>query len=291
MGYWDYFYYTPAKPKEVKDGIKLDSKKIGSTWWSKKWIDLLESFGWSNRLQRGRNYARRGQVVQFKIDKGIVIAKVQGTASAPYNIKIEIKPISESNWSKVFSKLTEQSIFIAKLLAGEIPTEIEEVFAIAGISLFPKRNEIKTYCSCPDSANPCKHIAAVHYILGEEFDRNPFMIFHLRGKTKNNIISSLEKMPLKETNKKDSIDTVSLKKEITREEKKVLALEHYIDDFWSPEKRFDTVKINITEPVVQIALLKRLSTPNFWQQKPDFLSEMSKIYKKIREEILRKANQ
>ncbi len=165
MSYWDYNYgnyYAPTKPKEVKDGIKLQSKNIASTWWSKKWISLLESFGWDNRLERGRKYARRGQVMNFKIEKGIISAKVQGSASKPYSVKIEIKEFENNEWKKIIGEMGKQAIFTAKLLNREMPEDIEKAFDAAGVSLFPKRTDIEMNCSCPDSAIPCKHIAAVH---------------------------------------------------------------------------------------------------------------------------------
>jgi len=96
-------YYTPSKPKPVKDGIKAKTKQgksFGDTWWSKKWIALLESFGWDTRLQRGRSYARKGQVVDINIKKGIVTSSVQGSQPKPYKVRIEMKQISDKDWER-----------------------------------------------------------------------------------------------------------------------------------------------------------------------------------------------
>ncbi len=103
MRFWDY-YYTPAKPKEVKDGIKLQTNRLGNTWSSKRWIDVLSSFGWENRLSRGRQYAKRGQVVNFDLKEGAVTAQVQGTQSQPYSVTIELKTLSQEEWDKVLEK-------------------------------------------------------------------------------------------------------------------------------------------------------------------------------------------
>ena len=134
--YWNYYYYEPAEPKEVKDGIKAKSKKgaIGETWWSKRWIGVLESFDMGARLGRGRSYARRGQVISIDVQKGVVLSKVQGTRSKPYDIKIQLKPISEDDWEKVTDEMASKAIFAAKLLSSQMPTNIEDAFSKVKIS-------------------------------------------------------------------------------------------------------------------------------------------------------------
>lgn len=181
---YDYYRYTPAPPREVKGGIKAHSRRgdFGSQWWAKRWISVLESFNIGARLSRGRSYARAGQVISIDIEEGSIEAKVQGTRKTPYKISISVKTLNKSEWEKIAHLLSGQVLFAAKLMNGEMPEEIEEVFIQAGLSLFPsKQKDLTTNCSCPDWSNPCKHIAAVYYIIGEEFDRDPFLIFKLRG--------------------------------------------------------------------------------------------------------------
>ena len=181
---YDYYRYTPAPPREVKGGIKAHSRRggFGSQWWARRWIDVLESFDIGARLSRGRRYARAGQVISIDIKEGSIEAKVQGTRKTPYKISISVKTLKKKEWQQVANILSGQVLFAAKLMNGEMPEEIEEVFIQAGLSLFPdKRKDLTTDCSCPDWSNPCKHIAAVYYIIGEEFDRDPFLIFKLRG--------------------------------------------------------------------------------------------------------------
>ncbi|MFN0121343.1 MAG: SWIM zinc finger family protein, partial [Blastocatellia bacterium] len=183
-GYNPYGWYTPKPRIAAKGGIKAKSRRgdIGETWWAKRWIAVLESFNIGARLSRGRSYARSGQVLSIDIAPGAITSKVQGSSSRPYAISIKLKPITEADWKKLATALSTQAIFAAKLLAGEMPPEIEQAFQDAGLSLFPARlDDLKTDCSCPDWSNPCKHIAAVYYLLGEEFDRDPVLIFRLRG--------------------------------------------------------------------------------------------------------------
>lgn len=192
--YWG-DYYEPSVPRPVKDGIKAESKRgqIGSKWWSKKWISVLESFGWDNRLQRGRTYARQGQVLDIHIEPGLVTAKVQGSRSTPYKVSIKLPVLPDESWKHALQAMSKRAVFMAKLLNGEMPNEIEEAFT-GKFHIFPQNGkEIDADCSCPDWANPCKHIAAVYYLLAEEFDRDPYLLFLLRGRTKEQVLSTLVK--------------------------------------------------------------------------------------------------
>ena len=191
---WFGDFYPKSKPKAVKGGIKAQSKSgaFGTSWWAKRWIAVLESFDIGARLGRGRSYARKGQVTAITIGPGKVTAKVQGSMPKPYAVTIEIPKLGAKDWEKLVRELNAQAVFAAKLLAGEMPQDIETAFAKAGLSLFPKSlKEIGTDCSCPDYSNPCKHIAAVYYLLGEEFDRDPFLLFRLRGMDREMICGRL----------------------------------------------------------------------------------------------------
>ncbi|NLM29760.1 MAG: hypothetical protein GX216_04920 [Methanomicrobiales archaeon] len=192
MGSW--YYFPPSTPRPVKDGVKARSKRgaIGEQWWSKRFIQVLEESGSTSRLQRGKRYARKGQVIGIEIREGEVHADVQGSAARPYHVTIRLKPFNDATWEKIFDLMAGQAIFAAQLLSGVVPHEIEEVFTEAGVSLFPVSDkEIRTDCTCPDWGNPCKHIAAVYYLLAEQFDEDPFLIFALRGRGKEEVMEAL----------------------------------------------------------------------------------------------------
>lgn len=195
MSDWsDWRDWEPARPLPVSGGITARSKRgaIGETWWSQRFIALLESFGVGSRLQRGRNYARRGQVVELDVEPGIVIAKVQGSRYTPYRVRIQCKALSEQQWRRLEKAMASQALPLAQLLAGEMPRDIEDVFASCKLTLFPRsRAELKASCTCPDSANPCKHIAAAYYILAERFDQDPFQIFAWRGREQHELLEHL----------------------------------------------------------------------------------------------------
>jgi len=262
----------------VEGGIKAKSKRgsIGDTWWSKRWVGVLESFGWSNRLERGKRYARKGQVLDFELSAGKVEATVQGSVSKPYFVTIEIKTLTEGAWDHVIEEMSQKAIFAAKLLAGEMPDGIEGAFEAADVSLFPERSkDIKTHCSCPDSANPCKHIAALYYILAEEFDRDPFMIFELRGRTKDDITAALRKQRTVDDESQPEPEALPAGED-AEEEEAVLSM----DDFWEAGE-CESFSVNISPPDVSAAVIKRLGTPQFWDSKEDFVEKMGGYYDEI----------
>ena len=278
-GYWDYYHYTPAKPKEVKDGIKAKSKRgaIGETWWSKRWIDVLESFNMGARLTRGKSYARKGQVVSIDVDKGIVDAKVQGTGSKPYEVTIGLKPISEDDWGNVLDAMASKAIFSAKLLSGEMPTTIEDAFTEAGVSLFPtKKKDLKTDCSCPDYANPCKHIAAVYYLLAERFDDDPFLIFKLRGRTKEEIVESLRRWraPGVGVSAEEGAEMASPKSS----DECAKPLDSCLDCFWDAGVSLDSFSVKPAPPAVVAAILKRLGDAPYVVGKDNISALLAKAY-------------
>jgi uncharacterized Zn finger protein len=161
-------------------------------WWAQRWIDVLESFGWRRRLERARNYAREGRVLNLEFQGPKVKAQVQGTAEEPYNVSLGLDPFTEEQWSYVVEELSQRAIYSAKLLAGEMPQSIEDAFTASGLSLFPfSKFDIHSTCDCPDPVNPCKHIGAVYYLLGDAFGQDPFILFELRGQTKQQIIDAL----------------------------------------------------------------------------------------------------
>jgi uncharacterized Zn finger protein len=189
-GWWP----PTSVPIPVEGGLQARSRRgaIGDTWWSQRFIAVLESFGIGSRLQRGKRYARTGQVLAMDIGPGQVTASVQGSRTRPYRVFIEARSLSEFEWAAVESAMASNAAFVAPLLAGEMPHEIEDAFAGSSGSLFPaSAADLDTACSCPDWENPCKHIAAVFFLLAEAFDDDPFLILAWRGRNKDELLAGL----------------------------------------------------------------------------------------------------
>jgi uncharacterized Zn finger protein len=283
-------YYHRTAPRKVKDGIRTRSRygEIGKSWWSRRWLDTLGSYGWSNRLERGKRYARLGQVVKFKLSEGRVESLVQGSQRKPYHVTIEVKPLPAASWKRVTASMGAKAVFASKLLAGEMPVNVEEAFSFSSTTLFPTKREIRMDCSCPDIANPCKHIAAVHYILAEEFDRDPFMMFLLRGKTKEDLLAAL-RQGRKVTAARGTDEPGSVAGSGPDRPKAPPPLEELIPTFWSEQKPLGHLGVSPSGPYVNAAVIRRLGEPPFWREPEDFNKLMEAIYENVTSKALKLA--
>jgi|SRR5262245_44141883 len=257
--------YPRSKPKAVRGGIKAQTKRgaFGQSWWAKRWIGVLESFDLGSRLARGRSYARAGQVISIEVGDGTVAAKVQGSRPLPYAVEIAVKQLGNREWDKVIAGLNARAVFAAKLLAGEMPQDVEDVFRDAGVSLFPDRVEdLETECSCPDWSNPCKHIAAVYYLLGEEFDRDPFLVFQLRGLGRERLMTALAGRaeraaePAAEAGEPLPADPAN---------------------FWGKAVPAELIG-DVTEPPVVAGALRRLGKFPFWRGHEPLIEQLAPVY-------------
>jgi uncharacterized Zn finger protein len=273
-----YYDFKPTRPIDTDEGIKAKSKRgdFVKNWWATRWIAAMERVMDRGRLQRGRNYARRGQVLSLEEGKGQITAKVQGSRRTPYKITIELTPLSEKDWEKVLAALAERPYFVARLLAGEMPQEIEEAFQAAKLDLFPGRRELKQHCNCPDSAVVCKHLAAVHYILAERFDEDPFLLFRLRGKTQDEILASLGSgLAVSET-------------AVPLEYAPAPPLTESSGSFWQIGPDLENFPVRITLPEEPYPLLERLGEPDFW---PEARRWLAKAYDRVSESAVHIAYQ
>jgi uncharacterized Zn finger protein len=279
-----YYYFKPTKPKQAKDGIKARSRRgaFAKSWWAERWIAALERLMDSGRLSRGRSYARKGQVLSIEETQDGIAARVQGSRPKPYKISIQIAPLSDAQWEKVLDVLSEQALFTAQLLAGEMPQEIEQAFSAAGVSLFPaKRGDLKTDCSCPDYANPCKHVAATHYILGERFDEDPFLLFRLRGRTQEQILQGLRQR---------RTGQMELTEEEAAETENAVSLEDCLEHFWELGAPLENIPVSIRPPAIEMPPLKRLGEAAFVPE-PGIETLLQAAYQAISQEALRMAFQ
>jgi len=286
-GYGGYPYYAPSRPRKVENGIKLKSRRgeIGSRWWSRRWIQVLESFHLGARLDRGKSYARQGQVIALNIAAGIVSAKVQGSAPSPYRVSITLQPLSQQEWQRIVEVMASQAKYAAKLLAGEMPDNIEDAFIESKIPLFPtKSRDLKTDCSCPDSSNPCKHIAAVYFILAEKFEEDPFMIFKLRGMDKEDILGRL-----RESRSGDQPPTRNLGKppQRRRNEKNVKnanQIDKQLSKFWYGT--WEPVPFRFSPPPIENAIIKRLGPSPFTVNQTNAATLLEKVYSHVLQSVL-----
>lgn len=172
--------------------MTLASPSSASSWWVERWLQLLDSYRFKKRLERARNYAQEGNVLSLEFDGAALAAEVQGSEVAPYQVRLWLDAFSAEDWDYVLETLASKAFFSAQLLGGQLPERVEQAFIQNGLSLFPYNlGEVQAQCSCPDKANPCKHIGAVYYQLADRFQEDPFIIFQLRGRSREELLTAL----------------------------------------------------------------------------------------------------
>jgi hypothetical protein len=209
---------------------------------------------WSNRLPRGRSYARQGRVVDLAVGAGVVTAGVVGTRKRPYRVEISLPALDADGWSRGLERLADDTLLVIRLLDRELPDEVGERLRSVGVELFPRRGELSTECSCPDWANPCKHIAAVHYLFAAALDNDPFLLFRLRGLDRDDLVAGLagdDARPVSEPAVADDSDGDGLES----------AAEVDVATFLGRDLDPPVLDIDPRAPGVELIGLKRLGPP------------------------------
>lgn len=281
---WGSGEYPQYRPRLPANGIRAQSQRgpMVKTWWAGRWIAALERLVDPRRLARGRSYARSGQVVELEVGRDGIDARVQGSRREPYRVGIRFTPLSDAAWERVIDVMAEEAMYAAQLLSGEMPRLIEEVFERAGTSLFPQsRRDLRSECSCPDPANPCKHIAAVHYLLGERFDLDPFLIFLLRGREKDEILEALR---IRRAGAAAEINRSAPAGEAERSD-----VPESAEAFWTMALLPSGIIGALEPPTIDALPVKRFGPPPFWDERADFTTTMEAVYRAISEEAHRLA--
>lgn len=270
--------------------------RFSRTWWGKRFIDALESFTDSGRLGRGRSYASGGKIKEYQIIQGKITAKVRGSINPYFGVykeplyttTIEIKPISATSWSKAIANLSSKASFVSKLLMNEMPDNIEDAFADVNLQLLPKsRSDFNTHCSCPDWSNPCKHIAGVYYLVANELDANPFLLFELRGLSPEKLQQELAKSPLGQVLFQALQDQEPAREPAqsyyTQPEKMPPPSSVNQKEFWLGEKRLPSmVEVDATANIPAILIKKAGDIPPFWHKDSSFIEAMEQVYQRVR---------
>lgn len=182
---------TPGNANGIT--TQLGDQGLGQQpWWVEQWMELINGYRFKKRLERAWEYARSGNVLSIRFEGRRVHARVQGSGEDPYKVKLWLDVLSDDDWGYVLEALGQKARWSAQLLAGVMPQDIERAFAASGRRLFPfKLQEVRSECTCPDKINPCKHVSAVYYLMGERFSEDPFVLFQLRGRTRAQLLSDL----------------------------------------------------------------------------------------------------
>jgi uncharacterized Zn finger protein len=253
------------------------SGELAASWWARRWMATLDGFGWSGRLARGRSYARGNRVLDVEVSPGLVRARVQGSRSQPYRVEMMMVPFPDPVWDRVIGALARQALYAAKLLAGDLPAEVVQLFETAEAPLFPSHpDDIEMRCSCPDWAVPCKHVAADHYALAAELDRDPFLLFRLRGRTREELTAALRQ-------RRGSFGSAGAARLAATEAAAAEAAAQAADDipisrFWEHGPGLDALHFEIHPPEVPGAILRLLGRPPGWGGQDELLANLHNLY-------------
>ncbi len=270
--------------------------QFSRTWWGQRFIAALEKIMDSGRLSRGRSYARGGKVKSFGIKDGLISAQVRGSVNPYFGVykeplyttTIEFKQISAANWSAAIAYVASKASLISRLMLNEIPDNIDDAFAKLDLHLLPHRkDDFKTNCSCPDWSNPCKHIAGVYYLLAAQLDQDPFLLFELRGLSRESLQKELAKSPLGQALSAElrvekttpEPDLSYYTTPMTQPPETIASLK----DFWQGAKRLpQTVETAPAAIVPAILVKKQGDFPTFWQKESSFIEVMEELYGRVR---------
>ncbi|HSF15275.1 MAG TPA: hypothetical protein VLK65_06955 [Vicinamibacteria bacterium] len=249
--------------------------RSGNEWWRNRFWAVMKSIGLARRLERGKRYARAQRVLALVVEPGLVTARVQGSRYEPYRSQVGLQVFSDAEWARAVGALASQALFSAKLLGGEMPENIEEAFAAVGLSLFPATpDELWMDCSCPDAVAPCKHIAALHFVLAERLDDDPFLLFLWRGRARDRILRELRLRRAAEASGQAPVPEVGS------------SIEEAIERFWKVGGSLDAISFTIEPPAVSASLLKRLGMPSFWKSHPEIRGSLERLYAKVTERAM-----
>jgi uncharacterized Zn finger protein len=270
--------------------------QFSRTWWGQRFIAALEQFTDPARLGRGRSYASGGRILEYTLAKGTVAARVRGSINPYFGVykepiyrtTITIKAISAGDWTKVIRQIASRADLVTKLLMNEMPDTIEDAFSGLGLHLLPhSERDFETSCSCPDWANPCKHIAGVYYLLASALDQDPFVMFELRGLSRDDLHAELVRTPLGKilasALTSDDVPVEPVESYYTLPTKEPAAVVASHKEFWTGPKRLPAPLATASQAGVPALLIKKQGDyPPFWHKDVSFISVMEELYDRVR---------
>lgn len=270
--------------------------QFSRSWWGQQFIAAIEQLTDPGRLSRGRSYARGNKVLSFDIEDGLVTAQVRGSVNPYFGVykeplyltTIEFQPLSQAKWSAAVALMASKASLISRLLLNEIPDNIEDTFKQLNLNLLPaSRKDFKTSCSCPDYSNPCKHIAGVYYLVAAELDKDPFLLFELRGLSREELLKELAKSPLGqalsaelqvEQQPPEPVDSYYAPLEMVK-----VPVKAELREFWQGAKRLPQTMEALPESSVSgIPVKKQGDFPAFWDRDNSFIAAMETLYEQVK---------
>jgi uncharacterized Zn finger protein len=248
---------------------------FGRTWWSQRWLRPLDELDaeFDGRLSRGRALARDGGVLQLGVEPGLILATVKGSYWERHDVAIQVPTLADSVWARVIAELTQDTLTVATLLAGEMPTRIEATFARADAPLFVEMDELAAECACADAYRPCRHVLATMYAMAARLDQEPLLLFALRGRSSAALLSALRRQWAGE-------------EEIAPETHDSLPGLR-ADRYFGPIPLLDDFAVSYEEPAEDAVILRRLGQPAFAREGEDVVVALTPVYQAITRHALK----
>lgn len=248
------------------------------SWWGSRWVRALAQLLNPRLLARGRIFADTGRLLDLDIGIGVVLAQAQEDDGAVCHLRIELQTFDDEAWERVTATMAGQAIYAAQLLNGEMPMDIEAVFNAEGVSLFPaSRREFHAQCSCPDYARPCQHVAAVLWVIGEKLDDDPFLLFALRGRTKEQFLAAIRAW---RSMTNEGAARAEAAGPSAAPADQVVAPEDDIEGFWRLGPEVESLQLRVAPPEVEMEVVKILGDPTFAEDET-FLDRLTRIYRAV----------
>ena len=172
-----------------EDGLLFSVRRRG--WIAARWDQILANLppNRARRVSTGKALARNGRIRDLWFSPGFTTAEVYD--DEPHTVTISIPLFDDKQWAQVTKILAKNLSHLSVLLEGGFPKPLLREFIKAGVNPFPTYNDLEGECSCEDFVTPCAHAAAVHLLMSDAIDGDPFLLFTLRGKTREQLLSDM----------------------------------------------------------------------------------------------------
>lgn len=292
--------YDPRSAKYSKPQRETPHRVIGGVkpmklapedrhWAAQRWLRLLDEVTNATAVREGLDYADLGQTRSLHIAAGVVNCVVQGRRSRAYTVLLELETIPAAGWDQIAGAIITDASLAAPLLAGELPSRIEDVFSPLKISLFPRSiAQIKPTCDCsaPDGSW-CKHVVCAARIASDLFQQAPVSILRLRGLDPAELQERLRRRRAVEGSAAGVSAAYSARVDLP-ESAIPRPLEQCLDTFWDCDKAaFERVDITPQRPEPTHALLRRLGPSPFNQAPFPLVGLLASAYDAISEHAWR----
>ncbi len=263
--------------------LRSEEQSILSSWWARHWLRALGQWLDAQRLAKGGKYVEQNYPSKLNINAGSIVAHIKGATLQPYQIHIEIDTFGDKEWERALDAMFQQAGYAAQLLNDEMPPDIEVVFRSVGLALFPDaRSDLRSHCSCGSPIVPCEHVAGVYHLLAQRLDQDPFLLFRMRGRTRDQVLSGFR---ARRANRSRQEGDRHSYKERESAPLASASLPSDSDTFWKMGPQIEDVGIDVKPPEIHMEVLKLLGIPSFVDEET-LEKNLPQIYQRVSRKAL-----